>query len=239
MILTFTDFGHNGPYLGQIEVVLHRLAPNVPVVHLMADAPRFRPVGGGYLLAALTADVPAGAVFLGGVGDASDGVIMHSGGSWFVGPDNGLFDAVAARTPDSKWWTIEWRPGYESVGFQGRDIFAPVAAWLSLGMNPEAAGGVPATRDTGHCSTGLAEIIYIDGFGNAATGIRGSELNADATVTVAGRVLFKAQSYQSAGAGELFWYINSDGLAEIAAGGASAAKMLGLGIGDAIAVGAA
>ncbi|HET8551830.1 MAG TPA: SAM-dependent chlorinase/fluorinase [Gammaproteobacteria bacterium] len=238
MILTFTDFGREGPYLGQLELVLHRLAPNVPVVHLMADAPRFRPRSAAYLLAALAHDAPDGTVFLCVVDPdvgARDPVIVRAGAYWFVGPDNGLLEIVAARADNPVWWQIDWRPEARnlSAGFHGRDLYAPVAARLALGQAPEAAGGVAVERVPVDWPPDLSEIIYIDGFGNAATGIRGSRLATAATLAVGGHRLAKAASYRAVAPREPFWYVNSDGLVEIAAGRASAAQTLGLHVGDA------
>src|SRR5699024_4391627 len=137
------------------------LAPDIPVVHLMADAPPFRPRGAGYLLAALAQGAPAGAVFLGAVGDADEAAILHAAGCWYVGPDNGLFDAVAVQATDAAWWRIEWRPETSSASFRGRDLFAPVAARLAAGEEPGAVGGVAMER-TAACPADLHEIVYID-----------------------------------------------------------------------------
>ncbi|HET7569054.1 MAG TPA: SAM-dependent chlorinase/fluorinase [Gammaproteobacteria bacterium] len=238
MILTFTDFGREGPYLGQLELVLHRLAPNVPVVHLMADAPRFRPRSAAYLLAALAHDAPDGTVFVAAVdpdADACEPLILRAGAYWFVGPDNGLLEVAAARAKNPAWWRIQWQPDEISAGFRGRDLHAPVAARLALGITPEAAGGVAVERTPAGWPPDLSEIIYIDGFGNAATGIRGSRLAPAATLGVGGYRLAKAESYRAVAPGEPFWYVNSDGLVEIAAGRASAAQVLGLAVGDPVA----
>ncbi|HET7307733.1 MAG TPA: SAM-dependent chlorinase/fluorinase [Gammaproteobacteria bacterium] len=237
MILTFTDFGREGPYLGQLEIVLHRLAPNVPVVHLMADAPRFKPRSAAYVLAALAHDVPDGTVFLGVVdpdAGAREPLIVRTGAYWFVGPDNGLLEVAAAHVESAAWWQIEWRPDDLSVGFHGRDLYAPVAARLALGMTPEAAGGVTIERVPVDWPADLNEVIYIDGFGNATTGIRGSQLAPTATLEVSGRRLAKAEAYGTVAPGEAFWYVNSDGLVEIAANRSSAAQALGLAVGDPI-----
>lgn len=236
MILTFTDFGHEGPYLGQLEMVLRRLAPNVPVIHLMADAPSFRPRAAGYLLAALAQGAPPGAVCLCGVGDSSDGVMLRAGEYWFVGPDNGLLEPVAVQAADAAWWRIEWRPRKMSASFLCRDVLAPVAARLALGIEAEAAGGVAPERRALSCPADLEEIVYIDRFGNAATGIRGSRLDKAAMLEIGGRRLKRAAAYADAAPGGLFWYVNSDGLVEVAGNEVSAADALGLAVGDPVTV---
>src|SRR5690606_3186685 len=58
MIALFTDFGLEGPYIGQMKAVLHRLAPNVPVIDLFADLPPFDAEAAAYLLAAYAPEMP-------------------------------------------------------------------------------------------------------------------------------------------------------------------------------------
>jgi S-adenosylmethionine hydrolase len=60
LVALFTDFGVNGPYHGQMQVVLAAAEIEQPVVQLLADAPRFAPKLSAYLLAALADDLPAG-----------------------------------------------------------------------------------------------------------------------------------------------------------------------------------
>jgi S-adenosyl-L-methionine hydrolase (adenosine-forming) len=64
MIVLFTDFGLQGPYTGQMKAVLHRMAPNVPVIDLFADAPTGNPKASAYLLAAYAQWFAAGTTFL-------------------------------------------------------------------------------------------------------------------------------------------------------------------------------
>ena len=101
MIALFTDFGLEGPYIGQVKAVLHAGAPGVPVIDLVADAPAHEPQLAAYLLAALVREFPAGTVFLGvvdpGVGGAREAVIVEADGRLYVGPHNGLFEIVLRR----------------------------------------------------------------------------------------------------------------------------------------------
>lgn len=238
MILTFTDFGMAGPYLGQVEMVLHRLAPGVPVVHLLADAPPFKPRGDAYLLAALAHDAPRDSVFLGvvdpGVGGAREPVIVRAGDYWYIGPDNGLFEVVAARGGDARWWRIAWRPERLSASFHGRDLFAPVAARLAMGEDAIAAGGEAMQHPPADFPADLAEIVYIDHYGNAATGIRGVAAPPGATLHAGEHAVRPAATFSAAPAGEVFWYVNSNGLVEIAANQTSAAELLHLKVGDTV-----
>ena len=137
MILMFTDFSHAGPYLGEMEAVLRRTAPEVPVVNLMADAPAFSPKPSAYLLAALCGRVPVGDVVLAvvdpGVGGERAPVAVEADCCWLVGPDNGLFELVVRRARAVRTYGIGWRPDTLSTSFHGRDLFAPIAARLARG----------------------------------------------------------------------------------------------------------
>ena len=89
MIVLFTDFGVNGPYVGQMKAVLHGAAPGVPIVDLLHDAPAFEPRLSAYLLAAYAQEFPEGSVFVcvvdPGVGSARRPVILRAGNRTFVG----------------------------------------------------------------------------------------------------------------------------------------------------------
>ncbi|MDA1326761.1 MAG: SAM-dependent chlorinase/fluorinase, partial [Proteobacteria bacterium] len=65
MIVLFTDFGPTGPYTGQMIAALRKIAPHVPVIDLLSNAPAFDPQASAYLLSALIRDFPDGSVFLG------------------------------------------------------------------------------------------------------------------------------------------------------------------------------
>ena len=85
-----------------------------------------------YLLAALAVEFPKGSVFLcvvdPGVGGDRLPVVLEADGRWFVGPDNGLLNTVAAQSEHVVWRIITWRPELLSASFHGRDLFAPIAA---------------------------------------------------------------------------------------------------------------
>ena len=241
MIALFTDFGLAGPYTGQVTAVLRQRAPETSIISLFADAPSARPRPSAYLLAAYGAWFPAGTVLLcvvdPGVGGARRAVIAEAEGRVYVGPDNGLFDIVMRRDRDARLWEIGWCPETLSASFHGRDLFAPVAARL--------ANGEPITalaRPTADASTmrgwpdDLAEIVYVDHYGNAMTGQRGALLSPEARLVTGGHALASAATFSSVPHGQAFWYVNSNGLAEIAVNGARADTTLGLAIGSAIRV---
>ncbi len=240
MIALFTDFGVAGPYLGQVKAVLHRDAPGVPAVDLFADAPAQMPKPAAYLLAAYGGWFPPGTVLLAivdpGVGSARAGVVVEADGRFYVGPDNGLFEPVLRRAGRVRDWRIVWRPASLSASFHGRDLFAPVAARLARGGAPAGLLGAGAISRYPDWPDDLPEIVYVDGFGNAMTGIRASTLPQDARLGVGGQVLPRARTFSDAPAGAAFWYENANGLAEIAVNRGRADTALELAIGSRISV---
>jgi S-adenosylmethionine hydrolase len=241
MIVLFTDFGLSGPYTGQVMAVLHQEAPLVPVISLFANAPSARPLPSAYLLAAYGAWFPAGTLLLGvvdpGVGSARRAVIADADGRLYVGPDNGLFDIAMRRARSARLWEIAWRPGPLSASFHGRDLFAPVAARLARGEPPSSLAQ-PAEDRSGKRGwpDDLAEIVYIDHYGNALTGLRGAVVPADAQLVAGGRAIAAASTFSAVPAGQAFWYVNSNGLAEIAVNSERADEALGLAIGTTVTV---
>jgi len=244
MIVLFTDFGINGPYVGQMKAVLLQQAPGVPIVDLFADAPAFEPQLAAYLLAAYVNEFPSGSVFLcvvdPGVGHvARRPVMVKADRRWFVGPDNGLFNMIglqAAKPQDTQWWEILWRPAKLSNSFHGRDIFAPVAAQLTSGRLPQCREMDPRQCMDYNWPRDLAKIIYIDSFGNAMTGIRAHTLKQDAKITVNNHVFSHARTFSEVQAGCGFWYENSNGLLELAVNQGRADKVFNLQLGDPVTV---
>ena len=240
MIVLFTDFGLAGPYSGQMKAVLAAHAPGVPVIDLFADAPAFNPKASAYLLAAHAPWFSAGTVFLGvidpGVGGPRSPIAVEADGRWFVGPDNGLFELVIRRAAAVRSWEIIWRPEVLSTSFHGRDLFAPVAAWLALGESPR---GTLQPNDVGRrhdWPDDLAEIIYIDHYGNAVTGLRAAGLAVHARIGIAGSMLARATTFCDVPPGTPCWYENSSGLAELAVNQGRADRLLGLAIGTRVLV---
>src|SRR6266849_6925573 len=199
MIVLFTDFGPAGPYTGQVNAVLHQVAPDVPVIQLFADAPTRQPKPAAYLLAAYARWFPAGTVLLcvvdPGVGSARRGLIVEADGRLYVGPDNGLFELVVRRAASPRIWEVTWRPPVLSASFHGRDLFAPVAGRLAQGEPPLALASRVAPRGFPDWPDDLAEIVYIDHFGNALTGLRGGSLPLSARLAAGGHSIAHALTF--------------------------------------------
>jgi len=237
MIALFTDFGAAGPYVGQTKAVLAARAPGVAVIDLMHDASAYHPKRAAYLLAALVAGLPAGAVILGvvdpDVGHAARRpVVVEVGGRFLVGPDNGLFaplaNQAARRGQAARWWLITWRPETSSATFHGRDLFAPVAAMLAEGAPPPGEMLDPTRTIGADWPDDLSEIVYVDGYGNAMTGIRADSLPPDAVLNVRGQTIAGATTFSDVPVGAAMWYRNAFDLVEIAINRGQAAAVLDL-----------
>ncbi|MBT3330543.1 MAG: SAM-dependent chlorinase/fluorinase [Rhodospirillaceae bacterium] len=240
MIVLFTDFGIGSSYMGQMRAVLHMGAPKSTVVDLFADVPNYDIRAASYLLAAHVGEFSPGTIFLGvvdpGVGGNRPGMVLRADGHIFVGPGNGLFEIVARRATNMAAQRISWQPDHLAPSFHGRDLFAPVAAAYACGDSVAVADisdtdwRCPAWPDD------LAQVIYLDHFGNAMTGLRAAGLKATQKLGIGGQELSRANTFGDVPTGQAFWYENANGLVEIAVNQGSAAQQLGLRLGSAVAL---
>jgi S-adenosyl-L-methionine hydrolase (adenosine-forming) len=238
MIVLFTDFGSDGPYVGQMKAVFAQQAPAVAVIDLLHTAPRFNARASAHLLAAYVSTFPEGSVIL-GVVDPSVGcverkpVIANIAGRWYVGPANGLFDVLAARALVAQqkftFLEISRRPQELSNSFHGRDLFAPVAAQLAQGEMP--TGEEISLAITPTMADDLSEIIFVDHFGNAASGLRARNVDSTAKIKIGDQKIAHARTFSEVPIGQVFWYENANGLVELAINQGDAARMMGITIG--------
>jgi S-adenosylmethionine hydrolase len=210
-------------------------------------------LGAGLILRHSVKYFPQGSIHVAvidpGVGSARRPILIECTRNYFIGPDNGVFSlALAAERPE-RIINLS-NPAYYrqpvSMTFHGRDIFAPVAAHLSLGMDPAAFGDVVedftriAWPDIARSPSGLqGEIVYIDGFGNLFTNVGEHELKAlprDKLAITVGDVVIEGltASYAGGGISSYVALINSWGLLEIAIYKGNAQQRCGARIGDKI-----
>ena len=234
-VYLFTDFGWSGPYVGQMVGALLAFDPAIPVVSLMHDAPRLRPDLAAYLLPACCRVLPDDAIVVAvvdpGVGGERAGLVVETATRTYVGPDNGLL----SRLPQiRRVLRILWRPQALSTSFHGRDLFAPVAARLALGVQVACADAAPAGMVGADWADDLFQVIYVDGFGNLITGVDAENINYNREIVLDGRRIRHARTFCDVAPGSPFWYPNSLRLLEIAVNGGSAASQLSLAPGDRI-----
>jgi len=186
-----------------------------------------------------------------GVGGVRKPILIEKDGSYFVGPDNGVLSlALEGKPPDRiiELSNTDYQLQYVSKTFHGRDIFAPVAAHLSLGVPPVAFGepldtmvnlSVPQIVCGDNRIEG--EIIYVDSFGNLFTNISERDLTGLPTerlqvglrdVPVGGLVT----TYAGASVGQFACLVNSWGLLEIAINNGNVIQRTGAKIGAKVTV---
>jgi len=234
-IYLLTDFGWSGPYVGQLHAAIFAESGGASVIDVMHDLPAMRPDLAAFLLPRVCDRLPLPGVVVAvvdpGVGGERLPLVVETGRHTYVGPDNGLL----SQLPDTlATYRIDWRPEHLSASFHGRDLFAPVAAHLAAGtLTALSLASVDLPKRTDWPGS-PARIVYIDAYGNAMTGLSSEDIDNDRKIVVQGRPLGYAETFSRVTPGELFWYRNSQGLAEISAREASAATILSLALGDQI-----
>lgn len=239
MLFLYTDFGVDDPYVGQVHAALAQYDAQGPTIDLLHNAPNFNIRASAYLLAALAEALPTSCTVLAvvdpGVGGERAPLMVRTGRRWWVGPDNGLLSVVMARAGSVACHRIDWRPPRLSSSFHGRDLFAPVAAMLSRGEMPSHTANYQP-MDSSDWPTDLAQVIYIDHYGNAMTGLRANQVREQRRLKVHRLVLEEGTTFSTMPAGKAFWYCNANGLVEIAMNQANVADQLGLTIGTSVAL---
>ncbi len=132
-----------------------------------------------------------------------------------------------------EFYEIIWQPDKCSVTFHGRDVFAPVAASLYQQQTAELLRPVD-TPDLSHHPDDLHQVIYLDHYGNAMTGINYHDGLNGLKLIIKGRQIEQAGTFSHVKAGELFWYKNSLDLVEIAANQSSAKNLLNIQLADTV-----
>ena len=119
MFILFTDFGSSGPYTGQVEAKLNSLAPNIPTIKLISNAPSFNPKPCAYLLSALEKEFHNGSIFLciidPGVGSKRLSLAIEADKKWFIGPDNGIISQIVKNAKEIKIKTIKMQFLFKDV----------------------------------------------------------------------------------------------------------------------------
>ena len=237
-----TDFGQHDSFVGAMKGVLLSRCPGVHIVDLCHEVPPQDVRRGAFRLAAAAPYFPPGTVHLAvvdpGVGGERRAVALQHGGHYFVGPDNGLLSLAAPETADS-WRGIEltkpkyWLPAVSHT-FHGRDVFAPVAAFLAGGGLLDDLGeplreiqtlAVDYPSRVGDSLWG--RVIDVDHFGNVVTNVRVADLRGFCVerVQIGDRVIpGLSSSYDSSQ--PLVAVLDGDGHLEIAVPGGCATRDL-------------
>jgi S-adenosylmethionine hydrolase len=249
MITLLTDFGTADYFIPAVKGVILSINPAARIMDLTHEIPAQDIAAGAFTLGACYHNFPDGTIHFAvvdpGVGSERQAIVVKAGKQLFVGPDNGIFSYVYAREAQVDVFQIECKEYFRhpvSATFHGRDVFAPVAAWLSRGVQPEDFGQeiqdyvrmeIPQPVKDDSAKTVIGAIIHIDRFGNCITNFTEGELpNAQFTIKLlfAGREITQFGSHfaQAAKRNELFAYPGSAGFWEIALWCDSVAERLGI-----------
>ena len=265
LITLLTDFGTADYFVAAVKGVILGLSPHARFVDITHEIPPHDIETAAFTLLAACWSFPAGTIHIAvvdpGVGSSRRPLLIEVDGHFFVGPDNGIFSYVCdSRTnPGSKPQIFHLTNAHYfrhpvSSTFNGRDVFAPVAAALSNGVKPQLLGtGItdfvrlkplqPAASQDGHLE---GRIIHIDRFGNCVTNISQNELSSEmvsagVSLTLNGKSVKSFRSYfieETGAPDQLVGIWGSAGFLEIAASNQSAAKILKAQRGDSVIVNA-
>jgi S-adenosylmethionine hydrolase len=251
IITLTTDFGLQDHYVGTMKGVLLREFPEVQIVDICHAVQPFDVLDGALTLAEAYPYFPSGTVHLvvvdPGVGSARKPIAVTTQTQHFVAPDNGVLSLVYEREERAVVREITASHYFlqpMSNTFHGRDVFAPVAAAIARGVDPQRLGDViqdfvrftapkPKVVDTGVLR---GVILKADRFGNLITNISPSDapflVNNDGVVfrLTAGtqEITSLRANYAEGVPGEVFAIWGSMGLLEIASNRSSAARALGI-----------
>jgi len=246
IITLMTDFGTKDGYVGTMKGVILGINPQCTLVDITHEIPPQGVFEGAFVLGKPYRSFPRGSIHLGvvdpEVGAQREPLVVETEGYYFVGPDNGLFTWIYREKEVKQVVGIRNRDFFRkpiSQTFHGRDIFAPIAAHLSLGRKPEEFGvrldqwseiDIPEPRVTDKGLMG--EVIHIDRFGNLITNLPRRLLEPLAgrgllQIHIMGRRISGLKTaYAEARKGELMAILDSFDLLEISLMGDSAGEAL-------------
>ena len=190
MITLTSDFGLKDPYVAEMKGVILSINPKATLIDVTHEVEKFNIRMAAFMLASAASYFPDGTVHLAvvdpGVGTQRRAILIQSKKSFFVGPDNGIL-ILAAQNQDIEHVYELTNPKFMlpkiSSTFQGRDIFAPAAAYLDKGVQPSEFG--PEIKDPVNPeftiikrtnSSLIGEVMHIDGFGNIITNINETDI---------------------------------------------------------------
>jgi S-adenosylmethionine hydrolase len=254
VITLLTDFGLQDHYVGVMHGVILRINPAATVVDLCHNIAPQDIVGAALMLSTAYRYFPERTIHVvvvdPGVGSGRRAIAVRTPQGTFVAPDNGVLSHVLAseQVQEMVWLSnAEYWLAPVSATFHARDVFAPVAAHLSLGVKMQALGppaeglvrlDLPEPRvDKDGAIHG--QVVHMDRFGNLITNVSQGLLPAGVafTVAIAGRSIHGLWgAYTLAAEGELLALVGSHGHVEVAVRNGSAAERLGATAGTAVVV---
>jgi S-adenosylmethionine hydrolase len=261
LITLLSDFGTADYFVGAVKGVILAANPQARIVDITHDIPAHDIEAAAFTLLAACSSFPAGTIHVAvvdpGVGSSRRPLLIQTRDHFLVGPDNGIFSYVFESVVDAGMkaavfhlTNAKYFRHPVSSTFNGRDIFAPVAAALSNGVKPNELGTriadfvrlAPLKPETSLSGQVNARIIHIDRFGNCVTNLTQHDLTpkmiaAGAKLRLKGKLVKSFRSFFSEETGsrdKVFGIWGSAGFLEIAAANDSAAEILKARHGDSI-----
>jgi hypothetical protein len=256
VVTLLTDFGTKDHYVASMKGVILSINPRCLLIDISHQVSPHDIREGAFILANAYSYFPKGTIHLSvvdpGVGGARKPILLVTENYCFVGPDNGLFTMISRKENVKQIIALDeqkYHLSKVSTTFHGRDIFAPVAAHLSLGVNLNALGHKidslfwlgfegPFVKE----GKLLGEILHVDTFGNLVSNIDEGRLfrfiKGRPFVIRAGRKTIRGlkEGYWEGKKGELIALLGSGGFLEISVREGNAQKALKIKRGDAITV---
>ena len=251
VITLLTDYGTSDYFVAALKGVILAINSHAQIVDLTHGIAPHHIEEGAFTLLAGYVSFPPGTIHVAvvdpGVGSTRRPIVVLSGEHLFVGPDNGLFTYILEKDSDARVFHLTNEKYFRhpvSNTFHGRDIFAPVAAALSLGVGCEELGHEiadpcrlqplkPTQLKNGRVK---GRIIHIDRFGNCITNFLPLDLpsNEGFCVIVKGKTIRSMRQFfaDAHNREKIFCVWGSAGFLEIAAENSSAAKILKVKHGD-------
>jgi S-adenosylmethionine hydrolase len=238
-----------------LKGVILKINPEVTIVDITHEVTPFDLLDGALAIASAYAYFPPRTIHVvvvdPGVGTERRPLLVSGQNQYFIAPDNGVLSGVFEREQNvvvrhltSEHYFLQPL----SKTFHGRDIFAPVAAWLSKNWQPASMGeditdfkrlALPKPKEADGGMKGV--ILRVDSFGNLMTNFRTEDLPAEAAEkgelnlqVGTHSVTRMVHTFASGNAGEAVAYVGSSGYLEIAVNKGNAAKTLGIGRGTAV-----
>ncbi len=245
LVTLLTDFGLRDHFVSAMKGVILSLNPDLTLVDITHLVPPQDIFGGAFTLGQAWSCFPPKTVHLAvidpSVGTARKALAAGAGGQYFVAPDNGLLTCVMEAREDFVAYEISADHYFHkpvSTTFHGRDIFAPIAAWITRGIPLEQLGPVvidpvrlkmPVARKV---REGLiqAAVLAVDQFGNLITNLKPSDVPPGSRFILAGQreITSFRKTYSEGAPGEVFVVPGSTGYLEITLKDGSAASLLDL-----------
>ncbi|MBS7655285.1 S-adenosyl-l-methionine hydroxide adenosyltransferase family protein [Candidatus Bathyarchaeota archaeon] len=259
VIALLTDFGLKDPYVSEMKGVILSINENAKIIDITHEIEKYNVRLGAFILASTAKFFPKNTIYVAvvdpGVGGERKALLIDAKGDFFIGPDNGLLILAAKEKGITNVYHLSKTKYFRkeiSSTFHGRDIFAPVAAYLSLGVSPEKFGELIVDYEKpsfieAEIKKGkiLSEIIYIDSFGNIITNVSSTHLKK-INLSLGDWINLKvknrkykikfSKSYSSVKKNELLALIGSHGFLELAVNLGDAAKKLKVKEGDKVAL---